>query len=291
MRNTYQFQWFDPEDARKGLRASISRDGKLRLGQALRAMLPPRIQIGFDIKYKVLAIADGHSDGIRWAKCGVVAARRLSHQIASLGIELPISFQITPDASTGYFLGHIVPRRRRSRDGRRDFDWKQVTLIYQHLLGAATGQMAKSTPLAERRAMAAEALIAAAQQYQPGYGEIEAYLDARIRSALTQENRFYTAGYAQRSLGQPLSPSQGSSFCLSDTRAVSTDGGLSAAEDRVMAEQFWDSLSPAERRLTQMLQDGIRLSQIASHLRKTEDELTEMAHTIAQKRKDFYAVA
>lgn len=31
--------------------------GKLRLGRALRSVLPQNIQIGFDVKYKVLAIA------------------------------------------------------------------------------------------------------------------------------------------------------------------------------------------------------------------------------------------
>ncbi len=292
MRNSYQFRWFEPEDARKGLRASISRDGKLRLGQTLRSVLPPNIQVGFDVKYKVLAIADGHGHGTQWAKGGIVSARKLSHQITSLGLELPIAFQIVPDSSTGYFLGHIVPRRKRAAGSHcAEFDWEQNLIVYQHILETAITQMAKTTPLAERKTLARETLITALQHYRPGYGEIEAYLDTKIRSALTQENKFYTSNFRQRSLDQPLSSSQENPFCLYDTLEASTDGGLTAVEDRIMAEQFWNCLSPREQQLTQLLQDGMRLPQIASKLNATEAELTKIALGIAQKRKDFYAAA
>jgi len=292
MRNSYQFQWFDPEDARRGLRASISKDGKLRLGQALRSVLPPYIQIGFDVKRKVLAIADGHGRGTQWAKGGIVTALKLSHQLTSLGLELPIMFQIAPDSSTGYFLGHIVPCRRRAAGSRRaEFDWDQNLIIYQHILETAITQTAKTTPLRERKALAREALITALQRYRPGYGEIETYLDTQIRSALTQENKFYTSHFRQRSLDQPLSSAGESSFCLYDTLEASTDGGLTAVEDRIMAEQFWNHLSLKEQQLTQLLRDGMHLPQIASTLNMTEAELTETALGIAQKRKDFYAAA
>ena len=37
----YNFKWFEKEDNRKALRASISMDGKLRLGKTLCNVLPP----------------------------------------------------------------------------------------------------------------------------------------------------------------------------------------------------------------------------------------------------------
>lgn len=290
MRSSYQFQWFEPEDARKRLRASISKDGKLRLGQGLRSVLPPYIQIGFDAKYKVLAIADGHGKGARWPKGGIVTARTLSRQIVSLGLELPIAFQITSDTSTGYFLGHIIPLRKKEVDGRpSEFDWEQMLIIYQHILESVTIQMAKTTPLAERRTLAREALIMALRHYRPAYGEIEAYLVTQIRATLLRENKFYTSSFWHRSLDQPLSASGESPFCLYDTLEAATDGGLATVEERIMAEQFWDRLSPEERQLTQMLRDGVRLPQIASRLNMTKAQLTKMAQGIAQKREDFYA--
>lgn len=291
MRSPYQFKWFEPEDARKNLRVSISKDGKLRLGQPLRSILPPDISIGFDTRSKVLAIADGRGHGARWSKGGVVTARRLSRQISSLGLKLPIVFQVESDDPNGYFLGRIVPRRKKAARGQTgEFDWDQVVILYQHILDDAARQLAKTTPLSERKALVREALVMALQRYRPGYGELEAYLESQIRATLIQENKFYTSSYRHRSLDQPLSASGENSFCLYDTLEAATDGGLAAAEERVMAEQFWAHLSVKEQRLTQMLQDGAQLPQIASRLNMTEAQLTKMAQGIAQKRKDFYAV-
>ena len=67
----YHFQWFEKEDARKTLRVSISKDGKMRLGRGLREQLPPHIRVGFDTKNRVLVIAKGANTDIPWPKMGV----------------------------------------------------------------------------------------------------------------------------------------------------------------------------------------------------------------------------
>ena len=95
----YHFQWFKKEDARRTLRASISKDGKLRLGQGLRKQLPPHIRVGFDVKSRVLAIAGGTDADILWPKIGVFNMRALAAQITSLGLTLPISFQMADQPS------------------------------------------------------------------------------------------------------------------------------------------------------------------------------------------------
>ena len=69
------FQWFEKEDRRKPLRASLGRDGKLRLGEELRKRLPPTIRLGFDIKNRILAIGDGYGKGIDWPKPGISMRR------------------------------------------------------------------------------------------------------------------------------------------------------------------------------------------------------------------------
>lgn len=85
----YNFQWFENENRRWSLRASVGKDGKLRPGKSLREKLPPYIQIGFDPKFKVLAIADGHRTGIGRPNCGGLTAQRLSSQIAPKTPSLP----------------------------------------------------------------------------------------------------------------------------------------------------------------------------------------------------------
>lgn len=105
----YDFHWFEKEDRRRALRASVGKDGKLRLGRALKAVLPQFIRIGFDAKACVLAIADGGGEGINCPDCGVLNAQSLSEQIVSTGLQLPVSFRVVKDVYTGYFLGEVIP--------------------------------------------------------------------------------------------------------------------------------------------------------------------------------------
>ena len=99
----YNFKWFEKEDNRRALRASISTDGKLRLGKPLCNVLPPYIRVGFDSKFKILAIADGHGTGIGRPHCGIMSVQALSAQIASTGLRFPLSFRLSRDERTGYF--------------------------------------------------------------------------------------------------------------------------------------------------------------------------------------------
>lgn len=113
----YHFQWFEKEDHRKALRASVSRDGKLRLGKTLRASLPPMIRVGFDPDARVLAIAAGRETDIGCPACGILTAQALAAAISSAGIGLPASFSLLPDEQSGFMLGKIMPRRRANALG------------------------------------------------------------------------------------------------------------------------------------------------------------------------------
>lgn len=284
----YDFQWFEKEDHRKNYRASISRDGKLRIGKALCGALPRFIQVGFDEKQKVLAIADGHGAGIGLPKYGIVSTRRLSAKIAACGLKLPISFLFVQDAASGFFLGRILPRRRRvGGSGRREYDAEQLLVLYRHVVDLAVGGLAKSTPLAERRSCAMEAFYAAVKSYCPGYGDLEAYLEGYIHDRLLAENKQYSAAYGQRSLDQPLTGGEGDSFCLYDTLSGASSG-IDRLEERIMAEQFLASLSSQEQTLCRMLQEGRSLAQIAGALGLAPQQLTDMGRRIGQKRQDFY---
>lgn len=170
----YEFEWFEKEDRRKRCRASVGRDGMLRLGQALRQALPPAIRLGFDVRQKVLAIAGGRDAGIPLPRYGVLPARALSAQIVSTGLRLPLSFQFERDEVTGYFLGRVLPRRRKTAEvPQGSYDAEQLLILYRHVVDTAAGSLAKSTPPAERRACALEAFHAAVQDYRPGYGDWE----------------------------------------------------------------------------------------------------------------------
>ena len=288
MRPKYDFQWLEKEDRRRGYRASVGRDGKLRLGKNLRGVLPEFIQVGFDAEQKVLALADGRGTGICLPKCGVLGAQALSSRIAAAGLRLPVSFRLVQDDATGFFLGRILPRRRAKSGRAWEYDPEQVRVLYQYIIDFSVRQLAKSTPLEERRACAMEAFYTAVREYCPGCGELDAYLEVSIQDRLTSENRQYSQSYALRSLDQPLAQESDSSFCLYDTAAVSTAGGIDQIEDRIMAEQFLDTLTAAERSLLQMLQAGRPLPDISRTLGLSEKQLTAMGREIARKRRRFY---
>lgn len=285
----YEFRWFEKEDGRKAFRASVGRDGKLRLGKNLRRVLPPDIRVGFDAKAKILAIADGHGAGIDHPRCGVLTAQALSAEIAATGLRFPLSFRLVRDESTGYFLGRVIPRRHRVEgSSERQYDAGQLLILYRHVVDGAVSQMAKSTPLAERRSCAMEAFYNAVREYCPAYGDLEVYLEDFIRNKLLEENRQYMVLFRQPSLDQPLAGEEDNSFCLYDTLEASSSGGIDQLEEWIMAEQFADSLSERERRLLRLLREGCRIGQIAEELGTTAEEVVEMGRAIGEKRRKFY---
>ena len=289
--NRYTFQWFKKEDRRKALRASVSREGKLRLGRPLRKALPPFIRVGFDRDARVLAIAEGRELDGDAAAAGSLNARLLSAQICSIGLKLPIAFSLRRDEATGFYLGTVIPRRQRdAATGQRHYDPEQLLTLYTPLIDRTVAHLAKSTPLSERKAIAAEALCAALPAYRPAMGELEGYLEEAIRRSLLTENRQYTDVYRHRSLDQPLAPESPNTFALYDA-IPSSSGGIDELEERIMAQQFRQSLSAEEQALFQMLQDGRPVEEIALTLSTTGAQIQSMGLSIGEKRRRFYQIS
>ncbi len=283
----YKFHWFEQEDRRKQLRASVSEEGKLRLGRPLRETLPRFIQVGFDTNAMVLAIADGHGAGISCPACGVMTAQALSRQITAIGLRLPVVFHLERDEQTGYLLGRIVPRRRLDSAGDRRFDIEQLLILFRPILDGIVHQMGKSTPLADRKSIVTEAMCAAAQEYRPGYGDMGTYLEDHIKLTLRTENRQYVEAFGQRSLDQPLSCDDGDGFCLYDTIADPGFDWVGALDGRIDLERFCSSLSPDQQELIQMLQEGFLLPEIADLLGMSERDIRRMSAEIARQRRAF----
>lgn len=283
----FNFQWFEKEDRRKSFHASVSRDGKLHLGKSLREHLPPYIQVGLDADTMTLAIADGHGAGIDWPSCGVFTPRGLASQLIAIGLPLPVSFHMTQDEGTGYLLGQIILRRRADSEGNLRFDTDQLLVRFRPILDDAVRLMSKSTPLADRKSIAVEALCTAAQDYQSGYGDLGTYLEGRIKLALRTENQQYTQTYAQRSLDQPFSADSEDGFCLYDTIADAGSDWVNTLDDYLDAERFCNQLSSHQQELIRMLQDGFKISEIADILNVSEGDIRRMACAIVQQRRKF----
>ena len=281
----YKFQWFEQEDRRKLLRASVSKEGKLRLGRRLREKLPKFIQVGFDASAMVLAIADGHGAGINCPACGVMSAQALSKQITAVGLRLPIVFHLEQDQQPGYLWGGIMPRRWRDGMGDRQFDIEQLLILFRPILDGIVHQLGKSTPLEDRKSIVAEAMCVAAQEYRPGYGDLGTYLEDRIKLTLCTENRQHVEAFGQRSLDQPISCDDKGGFCLYDTIADSDADWVDALDGRIDLERFCSSLSPNQQELIRMLQEGFLIAEIADLLGMDERDVRRMSAEIARQRR------
>lgn len=282
----YDFQWFEKEDGRRSMRASVSTDGKLRLGRGICAVLPPWIRVGFDTGTKTLAVADGHGAGIDWPVNGVVSALRLSREISGTGLTLPVSFLLERDEASGYWLGQPVLRRHRTADGLA-YDQEQALFLYGYVVDQAVCRMAKSTPAPERRSIAMAAFLEAVRAYRPGFGDLETYLAQRVQRELLVENKNEVKAYRDRSLEQPFRSGDGSSGCLYDILPGSMDGGIAAVEEKIALEEFQRTLSQEEREILRMSGEGYLVAEISGRLRLDEAGVLRLGAEIGRKRRAF----
>ena len=281
-----EFLWFEDENRRKVLRASVCTDCKLHIGEELRKNLPKRIRFGFDRSNLILAVTGCQSGGVSLPRSGMVNASALCRQFQQIGLRLPVVFEFEKDTATGLYLGHIVPQRQAKDTAQ--YDVEQLTLIYRPMIDGIINQLAKTTPKAERRAAAAAALCEAVEQYSGSQANLKAYVEDYLRRSLITENRKYTASYRDLHLDAPVRGSEGKPFTLHHILSDTQHGGIQQAENRIMARQFLNSLSEKERKLVRMMQEELKLPQIALELELTQEEVIEMGRTIGRKREAFY---
>lgn len=282
-------QWFDAEDHRQNMRASIGTDQKMRMGRELQRNLPLDIRLGLDIQNRVLVIADGHGSGIHWPKNGIVSAKAISKQLRSIGLKLPLVFEFEKDSATGFYLGNIVPQRQANEN--EAYDVEQMLVIYPPMIDSIVDRQAKSTPKSERKAAAVAAFCEAVQDYAPDKGDLREYLEAHLYQRLIIENRKYTESYRDIRMDIPFHADGENRVTLRDRLADQSSGGIHQMEAKIMAEQFMDSLTEQERHLVRLMRQELKLPQIALEMQLMQDEVIQLGREIGHKRESFYHVA
>lgn len=283
------FLWFEEEDRRKVLRASVCADCKLHIGEELRKKLSTPIRYGFDKTNRILAVTSGQGSGIAMPKNGIVNAGALCKQLREIGLMLPVVFEFEKDAKTGFYLGHIVPQRQANKE--KQYDIGQLLVIYQPLIDQTINHLAKTTPKAERKAIAASAICEAMQNYDESCGDLKTYLEEYLQRCLITENRKYTEEYRNLHLDSPVCDDQDKCFTLYNMLSDQNFDGIAQVENRIMAEQFLNSLSKQEQKLVRLMSKELKLQQIALELELSQDEVIEMGRNIGKKREAFYTVA
>ena len=284
----YTFKWYKKRDGRRSNRLSIGADGVLHLGRVLREKLPDRIQIGFDQDQRTLAVMKGGEDGFPWPRSGAFMLEDLPSELMDLGLKLPLSFRLRYDSAEECWIGKPWPRRTLQIDtpGERQYDIEQLMAIYPDIIPDAVARIGKTTPLAERRAIAVEAFCSAARSYRPCFGELESYLAAQVQTCLTKENRQYVSVSRHRSLDQPLGSDE-NDFSLYDLLSEDDGGGIAGAEDRIMQEQFRAQLSQDGQDFLLMLESGCTIEQIGECLHMDRPDIYRLSAELGKKWKSF----
>lgn len=283
----FRFQWFEPEQRYAPLRLIVQRGGRLYLSRALKKRLPADIRFGFDSDHLVMGIADGHGSGSPLPKGSYMPARAISERMTAAGLLLPTGFLFEYHGELGSWVGVAEPRRRRG--GGPVFDVERLLVTHKYIIKQAVCRYAKTTPMEERQAIATEEFYMAAAEFDGEGAGLIPYLEQRVQKRLLQENKRYTAIAANeyRSMEAPLSPGNASSFCLHDSLAGRSCGGIDQVEERLESEAFRATLPAREQRLLQLLDEGFPLDQAALALRLGEEEALALGRTILQKRARF----
>lgn len=189
------------------------------------------------------------------------------------------------------FYGKVIPRKHKQfydNSQNSAYDIEQLMVLYQPVIDSLVYQLAKTTPLAERKSCAWEAFFEAVQSYTASQGDMESYLAKRVHAALVRHNKFFTSAYRNRSMEAPLTKDEGNSFCLYDVIPDASSGGIDIIEEKIMEDQFVESLPPEEKKLYQMICSGFRMTQIVEELGMGEETVQAMGQAIGRKRIAFY---
>lgn len=264
----FHFQWFENDRRPRVLRASVNKESKLYLNAELKKVLPSDIRVGFDSKYRILAIADGQGRGRRLPSSPVMYVDGLANQLYQLDISLPVGFLMQYDEIQRCWIGVMEPIRANDLDPERDdcyLDVERLLQSHRFLIDNIAYQVAKTTPLEERRAAAATAFYQAAIEYRPECGDLTEYLSRRVREQLIEYNKQFTAvaknEIASMDADFPGCENKGNHFGMHHTTADRIDE-IEQGLDRMMEEQFEYLLLPQEKSFTQWLGMVARLKRL-----------------------------
>ena len=94
--------------------------------------------------------------------------------------------------------------------------------------------------------------------------------------------------YMTRSLDDEQKTEDGS-VVLHNIISDSRSGGIHQIEEKIMHQQFMESLSDVEQKLYALIKQGYYVEQIAMELSMDEEEIIIIGRQIGKKRKAFYS--
>lgn len=291
-KSTYlQIQWLEPEDKRRQPRAVARMDGTFWIGRPLRERLSGKIRVGVQEKERTVAIASDAPDGFSLPKNGCVHLPGLTRAFHRAGLCFPVEFLFEREERTGYWMGRVAPpeKRRDTSQKETSYDWEKMVHAYGWLVDAVADRHAKSTPIEERRSIAALALVEAAQNYAAGLGPVKDYLETYMREKLLEENRRYVAIYSHEwsSMDANFRGEEKDGTWNRHAVIASRVDGIAAVDDRLTTAAFLKRQSGRDREVFRLLIDGKSVEEIAKLCRLTPPQAQKLCEELGRRYAAF----
>jgi hypothetical protein len=274
-------QWFEPEDNRRKLSATLKADGTLCFGREMCEKIKDKIKVGFWSEECSLMIQNDSQSGFSVPKNGMVKLTKLASQLINTGLPLPLSFMFTESELSNQWRGYIIPALKKSahkkeKTPKKNHDYKTVLNAYKWIIDKAVYKFAKSTPIDERRSQASVALVEALNMYTPMRGEFCEFLLNHIKFRLLEHNKQFTCVNKYNSVS------------FDETFRRYSKSNIEEIEDKADREIFCERhLDLYEKTVYKLLTDGYNVDEITEKLGVTERELTDTCENIGERWKVF----
>ncbi len=264
----------------------------------MREKLKGRIRLGFEKETRSVIIQDQQETGAKLPRSGMLSGFPvLSRTLRALSLPLPVTFRFSSSSRGHYWTGRIEPdgflselRHSGSPPSQDMLDrlWNSHGWIAErciHLYG-------KSTPIAERRSIAAETFVRAAQSYVDDGGSFVDYITTAIRQELVEGNRRHLLLRKEEGL------SMDAELCrdpgrLPFTRYHLLPGSIPPAwveaDERLAREDFIRRLTRREEQVYSLLSQGYSGDEITGQLGISPARLEVVCCNIRKKQKAFLA--
>ena len=277
-----KIEWFTPEFTEDKLTVTIESNGKLRVSKGFISRLPKSVAFGFNKSTRTMFIRE--LEGAKgYRPRAIMPVKELPTAIKECGLKLPIRFQISKDIESNYWVGEILLIK-----DVRGFDIEQLFIIYEPLINHLVHRLGKSIPKEERRSVTAESFCRAAKEYRNIYGNLRRFIKMYLENDLIKENKYYVKQSKEISMDKEYTTVKGGTYSLYD-RIADNNTDFEKSENRIMEEDFFNTLNKTEKTILQMLLEKRPMLELCDNTKMSTDEIIAIGKRINRKKEAFWA--
>lgn len=292
LRNIRNVERFTPDSRSRAPQVTVRWSSQFSFGASLQRQFQNKnIELGYWSEEKALIVYEVDQGGYSLPKHGRIFISRLVRRIHQEGITLPARF-LFAEEEPGIWVGTLDIRQKVFHHKAT----KKVSMVpelalegYGWIIDKTVSMCAKTTPIAERRNLATQALLKAAFEYVERDGPLREYLLDKVKTELVVENKQHTKGYKDMRLDKLMENSSGDSFSAHEVMPdADTSSLIGTIEDRIADAHFAATcLNEQERMIFNMLNRGYATRAIIKRCQIEPERLYEMCEEIGNKRKVF----